>query len=861
MKIDYAISRQRSGISLIKVLALCSALPTLGCHEGSDGGVDADRAPGLQALLEDGPLPKTMASGARREPPPRFCNGGSDADGGVPSTDGGASTGGDTGANGSGSSGTGGSVSGGAGTNGSASNGVGGGNGAVKPVPVPVPGMNSNTGGTSPGSSAGDAGEPSDPGEPDASCADEPIGFWTFDDCNGFRTDLGDSSQQGHSAFRNVDLACVQGKEGQAVSFATSEDLVYAPDQPDFVLDQGVTVAAWVKPTRIDGVTTLFRKRDDADSAFALVINGKKFQFVIKLASGKLATVDAKAEAGVWTHVAATYDGTQLLLYKNGKVVSRSKAKGVLSRGTGPLLMGNDIKERRLRGQMDNAWFNTMAAPEATISELTCVHAAPTLAVTPAVGPASVAGTAVAYELTVTNRNSTNCRAETFGTFLGAPQDFSVDPQFSQTAAVPSGASERVVFNVASGEETEPGNYGLDFQVSSFGQFGTNAQARAEYVVTEATGCHVSSSRELMIRDVSVVEDPLRAELTGPANDPRTGAWTFGRLMRRLSPTAADAPDVTEAMFRTFLSPQSMNGFEISPRPAMADAVLQPWPRTADGKLDLARAPLRLLAIVNRLDLKDLSKGKAGEARLVYGVLDADGNSMEFTVIFEYALVAHTEPQARVWADAVHALQALPFPSEAYNAALQAHTDRVTARGALPGAPNGSTLIDIRTNEIALSFQWELREFHISATTGFMQPVPVAQTADASFNSTRTLARFINANEASILLETHDAPLSFEGAPFQAASIFNNVDAWDAPGINNPEARHKFSLNTCNGCHGGETQTSFLHVNPRSPGQPSALSGFLTGITVSDPVTGEPRRLAELKRRRLLLESVVCPTP
>ena len=29
--------------------------------------------------------------------------------------------------------------------------------------------------------------------------------------------------------------------------------------------------------------------------------------------------------------------------------------------------MGNDIDERRLHGSMDNAWFNTLAAPPETI--------------------------------------------------------------------------------------------------------------------------------------------------------------------------------------------------------------------------------------------------------------------------------------------------------------------------------------------------------------------------------------------------------------------------------------------------------------------------------------------------------------
>ena len=86
----------------------------------------------------------------------------------------------------------------------------------------------------------------------------------------------------------------------------------------------------------------------------------------------------------------------------------------------------------------------------------------------------------------------------------------------------------------------------------------------------------------------------------------------------------------------------------------------------------------------------------------------------------------------------------------------------------------------------------------------------------------------------------------------------NNIDFWNAPGINNPEARHKFSLNTCNGCHGGETQTGFLQVQPRGLGQESSLSGFLLGETVIDPVTGNPRQLNELKRRRELLQKDVC---
>jgi hypothetical protein len=233
---------------------------------------------------------------------------------------------------------------------------------------------------------------------------------------------------------------------------------------------------------------------------------------------------------------------------------------------------------------------------------------------------------------------------------------------------------------------------------------------------------------------------------------------------------------------------------------------------------------------------------------------------MEFTVILEYALPANNEDEYRTWANAIHALQALPFPSEEYNQALQAVTDRFAGRDALPGAPNGSALIDIRTNEIALSLdgQWQLREFRIAPESGFIASHPIFQTPDRSFNFQEALGRFINDNEEIILTERHEVPLMFEGAAFQGGAVFNNIDFWDAPGITNPEARHKFSLNTCNGCHGAETQTGFLQIFPRSAGEQSFLSGFLTGIDAFDPISGQPRRFSELARRRELLESLVC---
>jgi hypothetical protein len=752
------------------------------------------------------------------------------------------------------------------------------------------------------------------PTTPDPNCASTPIGNWRFDDCNEFRTDLGDSSFEGHTAFRSVELMCAAGKQGLAAQFKSADDIVYAPDQPSYSLDFGVTIAAWVKADSINTTQTIFRKSEAQDSSFVLAIHNRKYEFAIRLSSGRLVSVAAPATAGEWKHVAGTYDGEVLRLYVDGYEVKSARADGTLARSSGPLLMGNDGSSRRFAGRIDNVWFNTLAAPADAIGAMLCTRVDPIVSVEPAMGPSVTAGTAVTYTLSIENDDDPRCPTASYQVF-GSPLQpgFIIDPSFLQVGVTP-GDTSKINFTVTSGTETESGIYTIDFQVISsdgggffppgFG-FVTSAGAvvtqtpvvqaagsgaagsggvgtagaaggggeepippgptgfvnvQATYTVAEPTGCHVSSQRELMIRDISVVEDPVRTVLGAPGDPKASGAWSFGGLMQRLSPTPAAAADNTEAMFRTFLVPQKVNGFEIPIRTPMEQQVLGPWPRTADGKLDLARAPMRLLAITHRLDLDDMPKGKAGEGRFTFGVLDPFGNPMEFTVIFEYALSAENAEQQREWIDAVHALQTFTFPSPEYNQALQALTDAFSGRGVLPGAPNGSALIDIRTNEIALSLdgQWQLREFRILPENGMMTPHTIFQTPEQSFNGTEALGRFINQNEAIILTERHEVPLEFEGVPFATGSVFNNIDFWSAAGVTNPEARHKFSLNTCNGCHGAESGTFFLQISPRSPGQPSQLSGFLTGTDVFDPITGQMRHLNELARRRGLVEAVVC---
>ena len=679
-------------------------------------------------------------------------------------------------------------------------------------------------------------------------------GLWSFDDCFSGRTDLFDSSFNNHTAFRSVTAACVIGQQNQAIGIAGADDYVYVPDQPSFTFDNGLTVAAWVKSNKLGDVRTIIRKREDGTSTFVLATNDRDYQIVIRLSNGNAVSVKAKATTNTWTHVAATYDGKDLKLYVNGALAAKTHAPGTLSTGLGPVLMGNDASGRRIDGALDTVYFDTFAATADQIGSLSCVPGQSTVSVVPAAPAAVPAGTEVDYDVQITNHDGKTCAPKSyqFSAFQAQTGIFP-SPQFTFSDPIAPGKTGHLAVSVTSSTDVDPDQYQVPFQtfasdpLSGIGDF---ASGSLSYSVL-GTPCSVRTREELMITDVSVVEDPVRT-----VGD---GAWTFARLMENLAPSASAAPAMVEAMLGTWLTDQTVNSFVIPARPAMNDLVLSSFPRRADGQLDLTKAPVRLLAIVNRIDLRDVASGNAGEGRFVFGVLDQFGNQQQFTMIFEFKLPATTAQDVLDWANRWHALDTLPFPSAAYNTALQAITDRFTGRNAMPSKTNGSALAQFRTNEIALSFEWQFREFHLSPTTGRLVPAELALTPDLGFNFTSVLADYINQNQTAILAETHVVPETFEGQPFEVGSVVNNLNGWDAPGVD-PEARHRFSRNTCNGCHSArETGVTFLQLNPRDPGQQSALSGFLTGTTVFDFITGEIRSFNDLHRRNVDLHALICP--
>jgi hypothetical protein len=418
----------------------------------------------------------------------------------------------------------------------------------------------------------------------------------------------------------------------------------------------------------------------------------------------------------------------------------------------------------------------------------------------------------------------------------------------------------------------------------------------------------------LTITDLGVVEDPTRTFNPCTGAGTPNGAWTFSKLMQDMANTPATgvtAENLIKDWIETYMVSTTVNSDPVA-RNQMETffQIIKPWvlksnpavpPQSvnfANWKtftLDLTLAPVKLLAIVNRIDLRGntgYGMNNPGEGRFVFGFVSNICTAIQFTVILEYGLPMKTCSSLQGFASQWYALKDLTPGSTAYNNALQIITDQFTAAGAGGTKPNGSCLNQLRSDEILNSDDhWQIREYNLDNATHKLFVTTVKQTPAEKYNGANiiggfpvipanipTLASYVNSNQASIINNTYTVPLSYGGLPFLGGKVHNTFfDFWNGtvaagPGlVINDQARHVFSLNTCNGCHGGETKTGFTHVKPASWGSVAQLSKFLTGdpadpqglFRVTDPAgrpSGSPaiRGFNDLERRAQDLEAFLA---
>ncbi len=109
-----------------------------------------------------------------------------------------------------------------------------------------------------------------------------------------------------------------------------------------------MTTEAWVQPGTLAGNwrTVLFKQGTGGGMVYDLYANGTPSEnrptAELNIGGDKTVAGTAMLATGVWTHIAATYDGANLRFYVNGALVGTKAQTGAIPVSTGPLWIGNN---------------------------------------------------------------------------------------------------------------------------------------------------------------------------------------------------------------------------------------------------------------------------------------------------------------------------------------------------------------------------------------------------------------------------------------------------------------------------------------------------------------------------------------
>jgi glucose/arabinose dehydrogenase/PKD repeat protein len=153
-----------------------------------------------------------------------------------------------------------------------------------------------------------------------------------------------DGSGRGNGGTISGAVRTAAGRHGAALSFDGVNDWVTVADSASLDLTGGMTVSAWVKSdSAAKAWQTVVMKEAAGSLSYALYASGDD-----PLAIGWWGTsgldvpVDRPLQAGVWTHLAVTGDGSAMRFYLDGVQVSSRSLASLLSPSAGALRIGGN---------------------------------------------------------------------------------------------------------------------------------------------------------------------------------------------------------------------------------------------------------------------------------------------------------------------------------------------------------------------------------------------------------------------------------------------------------------------------------------------------------------------------------------
>ncbi|TAG95467.1 MAG: LamG domain-containing protein, partial [Bacteroidetes bacterium] len=161
--------------------------------------------------------------------------------------------------------------------------------------------------------------------------------------------------------------------QNNALNFDGTNDFVSIPHNVALKPATNVTVEAWIFATNISGIRDIIRKEDGDDRIlFSFQSSGTILSFGLKVGgtySELDVTINASDYLNRWVHIAAVYNGTQKIIYRNGVVIGTENVTGAIGTlGTAPLLLSSENGSFSFfNGSMDEFRFWNVARTQTEI--------------------------------------------------------------------------------------------------------------------------------------------------------------------------------------------------------------------------------------------------------------------------------------------------------------------------------------------------------------------------------------------------------------------------------------------------------------------------------------------------------------
>jgi hypothetical protein len=192
------------------------------------------------------------------------------------------------------------------------------------------------------------------------------VGHWTMDQAswNGTSGEVIDSSGHGHNGTAAGGADTTAGYISRAGNFTSSSQYITIPDSADLRVTL-FTLSAWIKPSALPSNSgDVISKRSycavtRTDWPWALGINADGSVYLSRSPGDSFSSDGAVSsasliQAGIWYHIAATYDGATNRVYVNGTQVASSSSTKITPINMQPVTIGRESQFVSSVGCTDN---------------------------------------------------------------------------------------------------------------------------------------------------------------------------------------------------------------------------------------------------------------------------------------------------------------------------------------------------------------------------------------------------------------------------------------------------------------------------------------------------------------------------